>query len=208
MKNLTVVLLVFFLYGNNCFAQRTKTTIISAKDISSVFVQADEVFKITINASKRKTIRYSVTAEGEYLQDIYIKNSIEGKELKLESHYNKLLLGGQDKLAAHKVFALNLEIDVPQNFKVVVLSNLASVYANGAFKYLETELKAGQCSLSNFTGKAFVVTYTGDVFVKTKQAEVEAKSNLGAVKIDPRVGFGNLIKVKSISGDIVVKKIE
>ncbi len=67
MKNLTVVLLVFFLYGNNCYAQRSKTTIIPAKGIESVFVQADEVFKISINASKRKTIRYSVTAEGEYL---------------------------------------------------------------------------------------------------------------------------------------------
>lgn len=201
-------LLVFFFYGSQLNAQRKKVEVIPAKNIQKIFIQADEVFEISIKTTPKDTIRYTVEAEGEYLQDIYINSSIEGQKLNLQSHYKKDLLGGEDKLAAHKVFAVNLSLEVPEKRKVVVLSNLASVYASGNFAYLETELKSGQAKLTNFSGRAFVVTYGGDVFITTKQANVEAVSNLGKVKVGSKLDFGKLIRIKSISGDILVNKTE
>ncbi|MDT0294806.1 hypothetical protein ACFQ3R_00615 [Mesonia ostreae] len=166
----------------------------------------DEVFKVHISTNpKTNSLKIKSFSEGEYAQNIGFHFTEGNKEMRIEAVFPENLSGGYDKLSAHKVFSVRLEIEIPENKIVVIQSNLASVYGNGNYKSFEAELNSGRCELTHFSGKAILCTFKGDIEVQTKERTVEAISNHGEVHIDTYFKKGDDISLKSIDGDINVK---
>ena len=190
-------------------AQRERLQTIDAAGVKSIELQADEIFLIEIEtrASANK-IQLSTISEGEYFNDIALSVERDLDELQITSTYREILTSGYDKLSAHKVYAVNLKLIIPEGLQLVIISNIANVKAKGVFSFFEAELKSGSCHLSSFTGKALVNTFSGDINIETTQAEVAANSNHGNVIIDTSLNFGNLIMLKSIYGGIEVIKTQ
>ncbi len=197
-----------FIFGDLLWAQRQNIKTIDAENIQEIVILADEIFQVEINTTSRNSVEIKSISEGEYLQNIHLQSEIEGEKLILTSTYQEILTSGFDKLSAHKVYAVNLQLIIPRNLKVTVISNLASVYAQGSYHYFEAELKSGRCELTHFKGEALINTFGGDVLVKTGNANVEAQTNHGKMQVDKSLNFGELIRIKSISGDIKVMKTQ
>ncbi|MCM4155117.1 hypothetical protein [Gramella sp. AN32] len=181
-------------------------TEMDAKGIRSINIQTNEIFLIEINTSRQATISIESHSEGEYFNSIFVTSEIINGELKIESKYPEILTGGYDKLSAHKVFAISLVINIPENLEVHITSNIASVISTGSYKLLFAELKQGYCHLLNFSGNAIVNTFEGDIWVETDSGLVEANTRHGKI-IVPEFPMGrNPINLTSIDGDIKVSK--
>ena len=94
---------------------------------------------------------------------------ISDDKLFLKSEYIEILQSGYDKLSAHKVFSLEIKLIVPENLKIEIESNIASVTAIGEFEYLQIQLKQGNCEVLNFSGNALVNTFTGNIFFQIEK---------------------------------------
>lgn len=203
---LLLLLLVCFL-TNGLQAQKITEQTIDALGIKRIFIQSDEVFRVNITTTNTDKISLKTESEGIYAQKIAMLVTRKKKQLLLTSAYEKILSSGYDKLSATKVFSLAVSLRIPKGMEVVVSSNLASVFANGEFDFLETELKGGRCELKNFSGEAILNTYDGDIVIETKAATVHASSRNGTVNIPNDLPSGGEILAKTIDGDIIVKKI-
>jgi len=200
-----VALFCCLLSSQLLYSQKKNIQIFENFSADWIEVNADEVFTINIETTNTKSLKLTVTSEGEYTQNIGVKTQQEKNRLLIYTEYPEILTSGYDKLSAHKVFSVRLHIEVPKHKKIIVRSNIASVYAQGTYNFFEAELNAGQCQLKKFKGAALINTLKGDVYIETIQQRVEASSNHGNVSVPENLKIGKEIKVKSIYGDIIIK---
>ena len=204
-----IFLIVILCFQSVLYAQRERVQTFDASGIKFIQLKADEVFKIEIETkASAENIQLFTISEGEYFNDIALSVERDLNHLQITSTYKEILTSGYDKLSAHKVYAVNLKLIIPEGLQLTIISNIANVQAKGIFNFFEAELKSGACQLTSFTGKALVNTFTGDVSIQTTQAKVVASSNRGKVEIDHELDFGELIEVKSIYGSILVTKTQ
>ncbi|WP_121667354.1 DUF4097 family beta strand repeat-containing protein [Mesonia aquimarina] len=187
------------------FGQKKSVKVFENFSADWVEIDADEVFKITLKTSASNQLKLTVFSEGEYLQDINVHTELQENRLLVSTAYPEILTSGYDKLSAHKVFSVSLVIEIPKSKKILITSNIASVFAKGKYAYFEAELGAGRCELKNFTGNALINTFKGNVYVETSQSNIKATSNHGKVYIPKNNTIGKEIRIKSIYGDILVK---
>lgn len=187
-------------------AQRNTSEIIDAGNIKSISIQSDEVYLIKITTSEKDQITISTHSEGEYYNDIALESSVKDDRLIINTSYPQKLTSGYDKLSAHKVFSLEIELQIPENLEITINSNIASLKGRGTFKSIFAELKQGYCELLDFSGAAVINTFSGYIFVETEYALIEAKSRNGKVEIPNSLPGRNPLKLTSIDGDIKVRK--
>lgn len=200
------LLLLLFLTGFSAFGQKETTQLIDASSIQNVLFASDEIFRIRLSTTSEETITIKSRADGEYYNDIGLITRVEAGTLYLSSQFREILQSGYDKLSAHKVFAMEVELRIPEGIVVEIISNLASVYGEGTYEKLVVQLKSGSCYLENFSGNALINTYEGDVEIQMRNAVVEAFSRHGSVKT-PDTNFGtHKIDITSINGNISVQK--
>ena len=185
-------------------AQKDTSQQLSTNGIKSLYVNTDEVFKINLKSTKGDMILISAHAEGEYFNDISLSTEMRGNAIYLSTQFREILQSGYDKLSAHKVFSLEVTIEVPEKMEVSIKSNIASVEAQGAFKFVEAQLNSGYCNLSDFSGNALINTLNGGISIQTTNATVTATSRNGTVIMPPNFNGKNVIKATSINGDISV----
>lgn len=200
----TLLYLLFFLYIFKGYAQKETLDIYDAKGIEQLYIQIDEVFKINIKASKTNKITITSSTRGEYYNDISLDVQVMQEQLHLTSQYNEILQNGYDKLSAHKVFSLEITLEIPEGLEVTVDSNIASLRAEGKFKHLQAQLRSGFCRLENFSGNALVNTFSGGIEVETANANIIAASRKGSVDTPQFLGGKHKVELHSITGDIRV----
>ncbi|WP_417884719.1 DUF4097 family beta strand repeat-containing protein [Zunongwangia sp.] len=206
MRKYGFSILIFIVTGLTCFAQKETRKTINAENIVDIFIEANEVFKINIIAENRNSIQFSTHSEGEYFNNIAVLSEVREHQVLLKTQYPDRLVGGFDKLSAHKVFSIELELYVPNNKLVSVSSNSGSIKATGNFSNFIANLKEGHCYLDRFVGNAQINTYFGDIRVETNNAQIKATSRHGKVNVAKPLNGLHQIKLNSINGDISVVK--
>jgi len=202
----TLAFLLFILVSSSGFCQKNTSRIFDANNIKQLYIETDEVYKITIKASQIDKVTLTSHTEGEYYNDIALNMEMENDKMILTSAFNEDLQGGFDKLSAHKVFSLELTLEIPEGLEVFISSNIASVIGSGDFKSLDIELQSGYCKLDPFVGNAIINTYKGSIYMVTNSATIIANSRNGSVKIPKDLLGSHQIKLTSIDGDISVVK--
>lgn len=196
---------LIFLLSLFAYAQKDTSKQLDAKEIKSVYINTDEVFKIIIKTRPNSDlISISTHSEGEYFNDIALNTEMRKNSIYLSTKFREILQSGFDKLSAHKVFSLEVTLEIPEELQVFIKSNIASVEAKGAYDFIQVQLKSGYCNLSNFTGNALVNTYNGAITIQTTDATVTAFSRNGKVNLPSIFNGKHLIKATSINGDIRV----
>ncbi|HSM63685.1 MAG TPA: hypothetical protein VK833_07095 [Gillisia sp.] len=195
---------MFLLFSLFASAQKDTSQQIDSKGIESIHINTDEAFKINLKTTKGDMILISTHTEGEYFNDIALITETKGGSLHLSTKFREILQSGYDKLSAHKVFSLEIRIEIPENLQVLIKSNIASLEAKGVYDFLEAELNSGYCTLTNFKGNALINTYNGPISIETTNATVTASSRNGEVIIPLNFTGNHIIKVTSINGDIRV----
>src|SRR5690606_17153034 len=108
-----------------------------------------------------------------------------------------------DKLAAHKVLAVEIVLIVPNTISVEVKSKLASIFANGNFKALAVSIENSNCELRNFSGNAHLKTKDGNI-------NVVAESGVSGIAISINGTVENMlpkrgkftVQAESVNGNI------
>ncbi len=135
-------------------------------DVTTLIIDSDEVFTIDITASKTQKIRVYTSVEGETYESVVLRVAEKGNTRTIRTAYSPYFNKKDDKLAAHKVLAIDMIIEVPEGMSVEVRSAIASVSASGVFKELRVGLEDGNCDIANFLGNAALHTRQGAINVR------------------------------------------
>jgi len=188
------------------FGQTDTRELINAENIESIRINTDEVYLLKITSTESSKIIIETHSEGEYFNEIQLQTQIKGAELEISTKYPERLVNGFDKLSAHKVFSLEIELKVPEGLEIFITSNIASLEAYGDFESIYADLKQGYCKLKEFEGGAVINTYSGNILVETSSGLIEASSRNGTVQIPDYLPGRNPLRLTSIDGDIMVRK--
>ncbi len=195
---------IFLFFGITfCSAQKVIQKEFSAEGIHSLSINDDAIYKVTIHSSEESTIKVSVHISGEHAESIIIEEKIINGKLSLKTGFAPFFILENDKLAAHKVMAIELQMTLPNEMAVDVKSKLASILAYGSFKNLSFSLENGSCILNDFSGSAQLKTIMGNITVLA-QKNVSGKgiSMNGTVenKLSEQGKF--FVEAESVNGSI------
>lgn len=190
----------------NLLGQKETRETFNTEFLEAIHIYADEVNSITIETHSGNQVVISTHSEGEYYNRIGLITEMKDGKLILRTKYPQALSEGYDKLSAHKVFAIDLEVEIPAGLRIFIQSNLASVIAKGDYEIFEAELNQGYLDLKNFSGSGSVQTIMGDISVEARNTRVEAQSRNGKLQINPTFKGNNLLKLTSVNGDISLLK--
>ena len=205
-RHLAVVCLL--LASSEMICQKILQKSYDASSLSSVVLKADGVHAITITSEVRKDIVIITEIHGETYENVMLDVVQTENTLIIKPDHTPFFIPENDKLAAHKVLAIEITVLLPTNFEVTITSNMAQVLGSGHYKALNTSLAQGNCSLSQFSGNAKLWSKSGSISVKTL-GNVRSKkvvSKRGKV-IDnlPKQGRFAIV-AETISGDITLEQ--
>jgi len=198
--------LMFLFFSFQLLAQKAVEKSIDAVNISSIEIEGNEMFKINVSTSKVDFITLKTKIEGEYSDQIVVLAETKDETLIVSSKFQPLFKKDDDKLSAHKVVSIELELVIPSDLNVYIRSESASAKIRGAYKNLLVELAQGNCKIESFLGNATVNTINGKIEMNSNYATVEALSKTGSVFMEQLVFGNNVIRLNSINGNISVIK--
>jgi len=199
-----------FLIFTESYSQKSLEKKWDASAISAIEINSDAVFNVKITSMESsENIILKTQIDGETYEFVLISTSINKKKLKISTGYSPFFSFKNDKLAAHKLISIEMELIVPESMDIAVFSSLASVNAIGNFNMLRTELYNGNCLLEDFSGNAILQTRLGTIsaFCEPNVAGI-ANSKDGKIinKLPKRAKY--TVNAESIHGAIILNQIE
>jgi len=205
MLKYKLLLAIVFFVTNQASAQKILQKQFNASAFETLVIESDDVFTIAISAQKTDNINVRTHIEGEHHESVVLNTSEAGKTLTLSTGYSPFFEKENDKLAAHKLIAIDMLITVPENLSVEIRSKIASVTGKGTYENFFVALENGTCLLKNFKGNATLYTKEGAITVYAKPTVTgQAVSKKGTVLNElPKTGKHKII-AESITGSITL----
>ena len=172
----------------------------------SIQIDAQYCYRIDLRTAPIKEVQVSASIEGEYAKDLLVSIEEKGTTVLVSAGFQPIFINPNDKLSAHKVVSIALQISVPEYKQVSVFGTNSNVNVTGKYKSLHITLSDGICTLENVSETVEVATQKGDIWLSTPSGDILAESTYG--KVDPQtIPFGdNQFILKTVEGDIHFKK--
>ncbi|WP_298349611.1 hypothetical protein [uncultured Dokdonia sp.] len=200
--------ILFILVTMSLYAQKRLTQTYDATAIKELYINSNEIFKIKITTGEVREITVATIIDGETFASTLLNTSTNDGVLKITTGKTPDYIPFNDKLAAHKVLAIELEITIPRSLDVSIYSTLASVDTYGKLGQVRIDLGRGHFKGEEFrfreSGK--INTISGSIYVSSNLVNVTAQSRNGKINIPPTQADGPLLEIKSIHGDVTVVK--
>lgn len=200
-----IILLLFFSL-QFLGAQKTVKKTVPNSSIAAVEIDVNNCFETTMTTSKTEELTVFATIEGEYKKDVILNVKQDGSNVLVSAGFSPNFENPNDKLSAHKVVSIALEIIVPEYQRVQVHGGSCNVFATGIYERLKITLNDGSCTLKNAGKKVLVRTQSGNINVESKSAEIMASSKFGTVQKNTIPAGDNSFILTSISGNIGLAK--
>ena len=203
------LLLLLILIPNCLFAQKRSEQTFDRQDIKTLLINSNAVFKISITAQPVQEISIQTITDGETYESSLLHTKIIDQRLEITTGRTPDFTPFNDKLSAHKVLSIELDITIPQDFNIDIYSTLAEVSLKGRYKELQINLGRGGLIGRDIRFRESVInTISGNVALTTKRADVTASSRNGEVIINSNLNEGPICSVESIYGDIEVLQVK
>ena len=172
----------------------------------SIQIDAQYCYRIDLTTSPTDEVQVSASIEGEYAKDLLVSIEEKGTTVLVSAGFQPIFINPNDKLSAHKVVSIALQIGVPEYKQVSVFGTNSNVNATGKYENLHITLSDGICMLENVSETVEVATQKGDIWLSAPKGHILAESTYG--KVDPEtIPFGhNQFILKTVEGDIHFKK--
>ncbi len=189
-------------------AQKRISQTYSIDSVSELFVNSDEVFEISVSAMDTEVITIHTIIDGETFASTLLNIKTEDNILEITTGKTPDYIPFNDKLSAHKVIAIELEIIIPKNLDLSIYSKLAAVKTNGQLGQVRIDLGRGYFIGEEFRFResAIINTLSGDITLSIEKAKVTGQSRSGTVVIPKDFIYGSPLTLQSISGNITVHK--
>lgn len=174
--------------------------------ISTVVFDFEHVFSIQLRSTKNESISLKAISEGEYANHFVITEKNKGETVVVSGRVAFTLPNNQDKLSAHKVHAIAIEIGVPEHLNTVINSDIGNLNAEGFYNSLTTNFMSGDCLLNDVSGDLLIQTVDGSIHLSTKSGSVTAETKRGEIIKENLTKGNSVFKLKTIKGDINVKQ--
>src|SRR5690606_19653240 len=126
MTKSILFLSLLFILSVGCYGQKIIQKEFDLRPIHTLSIVDEALFKIAVISSEEKSIRMKLHVSGEHSENIVLEEKIENGTLFLTTGFSPFVELENDKLAAHKVMALQMEIFVPSSISIAIKSTLAS----------------------------------------------------------------------------------
>ncbi|WP_299680123.1 hypothetical protein [uncultured Dokdonia sp.] len=175
-------------------------------DTHSLYIESDAIFKIKLTTSQTDKIAIYTQIDGETYESTLLHTEIVDGVLKVTTGRTPDFIPFNDKLSAHKILSIVLEITLPEGFTIDIYSTLASVEAQGNYNKIRANLGSGGCYLSGirFRESVYINTISGNIELETKKATIQAQSRNGTIVIPKGMTGIKIVRLQSIDGDITV----
>lgn len=201
-----LVLLMFVCTLVNVHGQKLVRKAFVGPRTETIQIDAQYCYRIVLKTEPIDEVQVSATMEGEYAKDLLVSIKESGTTTIISTDFQPNFINPNDKLSAHKVISIALEIKVPQYKNVDVFGTSTNIYATGIYENLNITLSNGRCSLQNISQSVKVTTQTGDIVLSIPRGEVLAESVYGTVRRE-HIPFGNdQFVLKTVEGNILLTK--
>ena len=163
IRNSCILLLT--LISINCYSQKIIEREIDANLINTIEINSNSIHSVLILSGKSNSIKISARIEGEHHENVVLSLVEKDNILFLKPAYSPFYKAENDKLAAHKVQSIEIELIVPERMEVSITSSIASVTTRGKIQAISAKLDSGNCILENFIGDANLKTKEGFITV-------------------------------------------
>lgn len=191
---------------SNLYGQKEIQKALLDSDIEFIQINADFCYQVTLQTAKNKEVYVEALMEGEYAKDLLLTLEEKGTTMLIGTGFHPNFANPNDKLSAHKVISIALEITVPEYSNVSLFGTNSNVDIEGSYENLEVKLANGTCRLNNVTDYVEVRTQKGDILVRASQGNFKTESTYGhVVKEEIPMGDNQYI-LSSVEGTIQLKK--
>lgn len=175
---------------------------------SFIRIDANNCFKVELQTGTTNEMLVAATIDGEYSQDLLLNVKKEGATMAVSADFQPNFIRPNDKLSAHKVISIALKITVPERKDVYIHGTNSNIFASGQYRFLRVMLNDGKCTLNNVSESANILTQSGDITVSSSKATILANSKYGHVdSLSIPEGDTSLV-LRTITGNIHLKKTE
>ncbi len=137
--------------------------------------------------------------EGEYYRDVNVITATKNKKLQLSCELSEDFVLPNDKLSAHKVFAITMNVYIPKQLNVQLEGDETQVYVQGNYKKIWALLISGNYTLNELEGEAIIQTKKGNIhYVKQKLPTFETVSDEQIIFYEK----GKKVELKADNGKI------
>lgn len=196
------LLLLLFFSCHIAGAQKVVKKAILNPDILAVEIDAKNCFEIKMRTSNTKELMVLAIIDGEYENELLLQLEEKGSSISVSAGFSPNFKNPNDKLSAHKVVSIALEITVPEFQNIQVNGTSCNVIATGIYEQLKITLNDGSCSLMDVSEKVTAITQSGDINVESKSAEIKATSKFGKVQKNEIPTGNNYFMLTTTTGDI------
>ena len=200
--------IILFFAFNFLTAQKVVKKSIVDSAITSFQIDAANCYKMTIETVKSDEILVEAIIDGEYKKDLVLNVIENNSAITISAGFQQNFVNPNDKLSAHKVVSIALNIKLPEYKYVTVFGTSCNVTVDGAYMKLKVSLNDGICSLKDISETAEVTTQSGNIYLEIKTGEAISTSKYGSITTD-KIPTGNTKYVLStVTGDIFIKRID
>ena len=172
------------------------------------FIQVDSqnCYKLSVTTSEQEEGSVAASIEGEYSKDLLVAIEQKGATVLISTGFQPNFTNPNDKLSAHKVISIELNISLPEYKEVSIYGTNCNVLAEGNYKRLNVKLADGTCTLENILETVEVNTQKGNIFLSTFDGDITAKSIYGEVVRETIPKGDNVFVLNTVEGNIYLKK--
>lgn len=199
---------IFFLVTSFLTAQKVIEKSIKNTRITTVQIDASNSFETNIKNSDTDIMTVSAIIDGEYKNDLVLNVIEDGTTVEVSAGFESNFKNPNDKLSAHKVVSIALEIRIPKNKNVNVYGTSCNVTVNDAYNELKVTLNDGNCSLYNVSSSANILTQSGNIWIEAEAATIDCKSKYGIIEGEIIPNDNNQYYLRTVTGNILLNRIE
>jgi len=189
------------------FSQKKTEQIIAIdKAVTHLIFDLDNVFTIKLSSTKSNQLIIKAISEGEYANHFVITTKREKHTLHVSGNIAFTFPNKQDKLSAHKVHAIAVEILVPEHLQTFISSDIGNVSITGKYYSLGINLFSGNCYLNKIFGDFDIKSVNGDIGLIANEGIVNAISKLGTIAQEVLPDGKSNFLLKTAKGNIKIAK--
>ena len=204
MRNICLFVTLLSCYLN--YAQKIIKKSIVDPGTTLIQIDATNCYQIVISTADVYEVVAEAIIDGEYKKDLLLKMQKDGSTLKIGGGFQPNFKNPNDKLSAHKIVSIALNIVLPINQRVQIFGTNCNIKASGNYKKLEVTLDDGYCHLNNISEMASIKTQSGEIEVRNSKGSFEVSSKYGKIHKDEISIGDNRFILTSTTGNINIKK--
>ena len=206
MKKIILILLLC----SKSFSQKIIEKEIAANHYNNIEISSDKIHHIHLISTDINTISIITRIEGQDHESVVLSLLENNNILFIKPDTPPFFKSINDKLAAHKVQSIEIELKLPKQLGITINSKIASLTSTGSFNFVVTSLEQGNCTLTNFEGNANLSSKSGFINVSSKanvQGDARSKSGFIINELSDNLRSNYKIIAETKDGDISLIQI-